>query len=117
MTGFVASPPTHAPAAPGRFVTVVSRKHGAGGGMLLARAGHQAFQSKIEEARPRPPPTHIRVPSPGRPGPKEGRGMAWLSLLLAGLLEIVWVYFMKQSQGFTKAGPTIITIITMIGSF
>lgn len=43
--------------------------------------------------------------------------MAWVFLGIAGLLEIVWAFTMKQSEGFTKIGPTIITIITMIGSF
>lgn len=43
--------------------------------------------------------------------------MAWVFLGIAGLLEIVWAFTMKQSEGFTKVGPTIITIITMIGSF
>lgn len=43
--------------------------------------------------------------------------MAWISLLLAGILEIVWAYFMKSSEGFTKLWPSIITLITMIGSF
>ena len=26
--------------------------------------------------------------------------MAWWMLLIAGLLEIVWAFFMKQSEGF-----------------
>ncbi|KUL95444.1 multidrug transporter [Bosea sp. WAO] len=43
--------------------------------------------------------------------------MAWIYLLVAGLLEIVWAFFMKQSDGFTKITPTAITIVTMIGSF
>lgn len=43
--------------------------------------------------------------------------MAWILLLIAGILEIVWAYFMKQSFGFTKLWPSIITICTMIGSF
>lgn len=43
--------------------------------------------------------------------------MAWVYLLIAGLLEIVWAFFMKQSDGFTKITPTAITIVTMIGSF
>jgi quaternary ammonium compound-resistance protein SugE len=43
--------------------------------------------------------------------------MAWLYLFFAGILEIVWAYFMKQSSGFTKITPSIITIITMISSF
>ncbi len=28
--------------------------------------------------------------------------MAWIYLLFAGLLEIVWAVSMKQSEGFTK---------------
>lgn len=43
--------------------------------------------------------------------------MAWLWLTLAGLLEVVWAYFLKQSDGFTKPGPTAITIVTMVASF
>ena len=42
--------------------------------------------------------------------------MAWISLILAGLLEIVWAFTMKQSHGFTRLVPSIITIIAMIGS-
>jgi quaternary ammonium compound-resistance protein SugE len=43
--------------------------------------------------------------------------MPWILLVSAGLLEIVWAYFMKQSQGFTRLAPTAITIVTMIASF
>jgi len=43
--------------------------------------------------------------------------MAWLWLTLAGLLEVVWAYFLKQSDGFTQSGPTAITIVTMVASF
>lgn len=43
--------------------------------------------------------------------------MAWIYLVTAGILEIVWAYTMKQSEGFTRVTPTIITIVTMIGSF
>jgi quaternary ammonium compound-resistance protein SugE len=43
--------------------------------------------------------------------------MAWLYLFIAGLLEIVWAYFMKQSAGFTKPWPSIATIGFMIASF
>lgn len=43
--------------------------------------------------------------------------MAWVFLGVAGLLEIVWAFTMKQSDGFTRLTPTIITIVTMIGSF
>jgi quaternary ammonium compound-resistance protein SugE len=43
--------------------------------------------------------------------------MAWTFLLFAGLLEVIWAYFMKQSAGFTRLVPSGITIVTMIGSF
>lgn len=43
--------------------------------------------------------------------------MAWIYLAAAGILEIVWAYSMKQSEGFTKLVPTVITIVMMIGSF
>ena len=43
--------------------------------------------------------------------------MAWVYLLIAGLLEIVWAFFMKQSDGFTKTVPTIMTLIAAAASF
>lgn len=43
--------------------------------------------------------------------------MAWILLLVAGLLEIVWAYTMKLSQGFTRPIATTITIVAMIASF
>ncbi|MDN2565950.1 multidrug efflux SMR transporter [Aquibium sp. A9E412] len=43
--------------------------------------------------------------------------MAWLLLFLAGLLEIVWAFFMKLSQGFTLPAPSAVTVVTMIVSF
>jgi quaternary ammonium compound-resistance protein SugE len=43
--------------------------------------------------------------------------MAWISLLIAGILEVVWAYYMKQSDGFTRPLPTAVTLVTMIGSF
>ncbi len=42
--------------------------------------------------------------------------MAWLMLVVAGLLEVVWAFSMKQSAGFTKPLPTAITLITMVAS-
>jgi quaternary ammonium compound-resistance protein SugE len=32
-------------------------------------------------------------------------------------LEVVWAFYMKQSHGFTKLVPTVITMVTMIASF
>lgn len=43
--------------------------------------------------------------------------MAWVYLGIAGLLEIVWAFSMKQSDGFTRLTPSIVTIIAMIASF
>jgi quaternary ammonium compound-resistance protein SugE len=43
--------------------------------------------------------------------------MPWLLLILAGLLEVVWAYFMKQSGGFSKLTPSVITLVAMLGSF
>lgn len=43
--------------------------------------------------------------------------MAWAFLLIAGLLEVVWAYAMKLSDGFTKPMPTIIMAICMFISF
>ena len=43
--------------------------------------------------------------------------MAWLYLGLAGLLEIVWASFLKQTEGFTRLTPSVITLVAMAGSF
>jgi quaternary ammonium compound-resistance protein SugE len=43
--------------------------------------------------------------------------MAWLFLLIAGLLEIVWAFTMKLSQGFTRGVPTAVTMLAMVASF
>lgn len=43
--------------------------------------------------------------------------MAWIMLLCAGLLEIVWVFTMKQSEGFTRLVPSVITLVTVAASF
>jgi len=33
--------------------------------------------------------------------------MPWIILFTAGLLEVVWALLLKQSEGFTKLGPSI----------
>jgi quaternary ammonium compound-resistance protein SugE len=43
--------------------------------------------------------------------------MAWILLLIAGVLEVIWAYFMKLSDGFTRPGASAVTIVTMIASF
>lgn len=43
--------------------------------------------------------------------------MPWIYLVAAGFLEIVWAYTMKQSHGFSRLTPSLITLVTMIASF
>jgi quaternary ammonium compound-resistance protein SugE len=43
--------------------------------------------------------------------------MAWISLFAAGVLEVVWAYSMKLSNGFTRPGASAVTIVTMLASF
>lgn len=43
--------------------------------------------------------------------------MAWFLLLVAGLLEILWAFTMKLSQGFTRPSASIATILAMLASF
>jgi len=42
--------------------------------------------------------------------------MAWLVLLLAGILEVVWAVGLKYTEGFTKLTPSVITVVAMIAS-
>jgi quaternary ammonium compound-resistance protein SugE len=42
--------------------------------------------------------------------------MAWIFLLVAGLLEIIWALTMKLSQGFTRGPFTAVTVVTMLAS-
>lgn len=43
--------------------------------------------------------------------------MAWVALVCAGLFEIIWASAMKQSQGFSRLWPSVVTITAMIVSF
>ena len=45
------------------------------------------------------------------------KNTAWLLLIIAGFLEIVWAYTMKLSHGFTVLWPSVITIIILVVSF
>jgi quaternary ammonium compound-resistance protein SugE len=42
--------------------------------------------------------------------------MAWIYLGIAGLMEIVWAFTMKQSDGFSRLIPSIITLAAMLAS-
>jgi quaternary ammonium compound-resistance protein SugE len=41
---------------------------------------------------------------------------AWLLLIAAGLLEIVWAIGLKYTEGFSRVVPSVITIAATIGS-
>lgn len=43
--------------------------------------------------------------------------MTWLILFIAGLFETAWAVGLKYTQGFTRPGPTVFTLITMTISF
>ena len=43
--------------------------------------------------------------------------MAWIYLVVAGVLEVVWAFAMKQSDGFTRPLASAVTILTMVASF
>ncbi len=45
------------------------------------------------------------------------KNTAWLLLIAAGLMEIVWAYTMKLSHGFTVPIPSIITVVILVVSF
>ena len=47
----------------------------------------------------------------------ERNNMAWICLLIAGLLEIVWLFTMKFSENFTKMKWSVVTAVAMIASF
>lgn len=43
--------------------------------------------------------------------------MAWIYLLIAGVLEIGWAVGLKYTEGFTRLMPSVLTILGMIASF
>ena len=42
--------------------------------------------------------------------------MAWLVLVVAGLLETVWALALKESDGFSKLGPSVLFAVACIAS-
>lgn len=42
--------------------------------------------------------------------------MAWLILIVAGLLEVVWSLGLKYTDGFTRPVPSVVTGAAIIGS-
>jgi len=43
--------------------------------------------------------------------------MPWLHLIIAGLLEVAWAVGLKQTAGWTRLWPSLITVALMIASF
>jgi quaternary ammonium compound-resistance protein SugE len=43
--------------------------------------------------------------------------VAWFILTIAGLFEVVWAFSMKQSEGFTRLWPSVVTLAAMLVSF
>jgi quaternary ammonium compound-resistance protein SugE len=43
--------------------------------------------------------------------------MAWITLVCAGLLEVVWAVFLKQTGGFTRFWPSLVGIGSAVLSF
>ena len=42
--------------------------------------------------------------------------MAWLVLVVAGLLETVWALALKESDGFSKLGPSVLFAVACVAS-
>src|SRR3954466_12489267 len=40
--------------------------------------------------------------------------MAWVFLFLAGLFEIGWAMGLKQTEGFTRFVPSLLTVVSMV---
>jgi quaternary ammonium compound-resistance protein SugE len=39
--------------------------------------------------------------------------VAWLTLFVAGLLEVGWAVGLKYTDGFSRLGPTVLTVASM----
>jgi quaternary ammonium compound-resistance protein SugE len=42
--------------------------------------------------------------------------VAWFVLVVAGLFEIGWAVGLKVSAGFTRLGPSVVTVASMVAS-
>jgi quaternary ammonium compound-resistance protein SugE len=40
--------------------------------------------------------------------------MAWIYLIVAGLLEVGWAIGLKYSEGFTRLWPSVATLVAMV---
>lgn len=42
--------------------------------------------------------------------------MAWLVLIISGVLEAVWATALGRSEGFTRLGPTLVFAVAVVAS-
>lgn len=42
---------------------------------------------------------------------------AWLCVLIAGALEVIWAIGLKYAHGFTRPGPSLLVIVAALASF
>jgi quaternary ammonium compound-resistance protein SugE len=42
--------------------------------------------------------------------------VAWIFLLIAGLMEVVWAIGLKYTRGFSRPVPSVVTVAAMLGS-
>ena len=68
-------------------------------------------------------PTYPAVPSPANLAspaalarPEGAFFLAWIILLIAGLFEVGWAAGLKQTEGFTRLMPTVLTVLSMVAS-
>lgn len=40
--------------------------------------------------------------------------ISWVLLILAGLIEVVWALSLKYAEGFSKLGPSIVSIVSIM---
>ncbi len=43
--------------------------------------------------------------------------MAWITLVAAGLLEVVWAIALKRSHGFSQLPETVVFVVAAVASF
>ncbi|WP_371262880.1 multidrug efflux SMR transporter [Sphingomonas sp. OV641] len=84
--------------------------------MAMAHVEKSVLTAMFRWRRPRSRPT---TGDQDRDGPAAfGKAaMAWIALVFAGVFEIVWASAMKQSHGFTKLWPSVVTGVGMLISF
>ncbi|UFU05813.1 DMT family transporter [Ruania halotolerans] len=42
--------------------------------------------------------------------------MAWVVLIVSGMLETVWATSLKASEGFTKLWPSVVFVVSLVAS-